>query len=166
MRGVSFGLKRKHQTDNIYFNFIHHFKEELEAFVFVLDDRILLSIRTQIDGFLERVHALEVFPPEHINLLENKESFKKLNWKYIKRPGGQAIRPPDWYKLQGAVSQVEKGDNDTECPMWTSNGSVDYGGKEQWEWWSKYKGKSADESKVFFVRVLEMANKNKKENFY
>ncbi len=97
---------------------------------------------------------------------ENKESFQKLNWKYIKRPGGQAIRPPDWYKLEGALSQIEKGDNDTECPMWTSNGSVDYAGKEQWEWWTKYKGKSADESKVLFVRVLEMAKRNKKENFY
>jgi len=68
--------------------------------------------------------------------------------------------------LEGAKSQIEKGDNDTECPMWTSNGSVDYAGKEQWEWWTKYKGKSADESKVLFVRVLEMAKRNKKANFY
>jgi acyl-CoA-binding protein len=118
------------------------------------------------DSFLKKPLSKEDIEEAIPIYEENKESFKKLNWKYIKRPGGQAIRPPDWYKLQGAVSQVEKGDNDTECPMWTSNGSVDYGGKEQWEWWSKYKGKSADESKVFFVRVLEMANKNKKENFY
>jgi len=118
------------------------------------------------DSFLKKPISKEDIEEAIPIYEENKESFKKLNWKYIKRPGGQAIRPPDWYKLQGAVSQVEKGDNDTECPMWTSNGSVDYGGKEQWEWWSKYKGKSADESKGFFVRVLEMANKNKKENFY
>lgn len=118
------------------------------------------------DSFLKKPISKEDIEEAIPIYEENKESFKKLNWKYIKRPGGQAIRPPDWYKLEGAVSQVEKGDNDTECPMWTSNGSVDYGGKEQWEWWSKYKGKSADESKVFFVRVLEMANRNKKENFY
>ena len=118
------------------------------------------------DAFLKKPISKEDIEEAIPIYEENKGSFQKLSWKYIKRPGGQAIRPPDWYKLDGAVAQVEKGDNDTECPMWTSNGSVDYGGKEQWEWWLKYKGKSADESKVLFVRVLEMAKKNKKENFY
>jgi len=98
---------------------------------------------------------------------ENFESYQtSLQWKYVKRPGGMAIRPPAWYKLQGAVSQVEKGDNETERPMWTEDGSVDYGGKESWEAWSKYKGRSVDECKVLFVRTLQAAKDNKKENFY
>ena len=31
---------------------------------------------------------------------ENFEALKKMSWKFVRRPGGQAIRPPAWYKLK------------------------------------------------------------------
>lgn len=92
-------------------------------------------------------------------------SYPDLKWRMISRPGGATMKPIDFYRLGGAKSQVEEGDNTTEKPMWAATGGLDFNGREAWDQWVKFKGLSTDDAKKAFCKVYAEAQANPKANF-
>ena len=78
-------------------------------------------------------------------------SFEDLKWKLVPKPGGQAVKTEDYYKVAAANKQVAEGDAPEEQPLWTDNGSVDYAGRMLFAEWNKLKGKTKDQAKAEFV---------------
>ena len=46
-------------------------------------------------------------------------SFEDLKWKLVPKPGGQAVKTEDYYKVAAANKQVAEGDAPEEQPLWT-----------------------------------------------
>jgi len=84
----------------------------------------------------------------------------------LKRPGGQAVRPPLWYECYGASQYLLEGENKQEAPVWREDGSIDYAGREKWDAWTKCKGMSQEQAKIAFVQAMRKALADPKENFY
>mmetsp|Transcript_25178 Transcript_25178/g.42152 ORF Transcript_25178/g.42152 Transcript_25178/m.42152 type:complete len:212 (-) Transcript_25178:302-937(-) len=91
--------------------------------------------------------------------------FKGLKWRIISRPGGATMKPTDWYRLEAAISQVGKGDNTEEKPMWAARGGLDFDGRELWDQYTALKGKTQEEAKQFFCLVWAEAHADPKANF-
>ncbi len=87
---------------------------------------------------------------EYDRLSASYEDPKTMKWKLLPKPGGQAVKPEDYYTLKACIKQVEEGDPPKEQPMWTENGAVDYNGRALFQEWNKLKGKTKDEAKQAF----------------
>jgi acyl-CoA-binding protein len=103
---------------------------------------------------------------EMIAEYERVKDYEARKWRYVKRPGGQAVRPPIWYELYGASQYLNQGENKEPAPVWREDGSIDYGGREKWDAWTKCSGMSEQEAKIAFVRAMRRAESNAKDNFY
>jgi len=82
------------------------------------------------------------------------------------RPGGVALKPSLYYDLKGAKSQVDNGDVSIPCPEWNEVGAVDYAGKAEWNGYKKWKGKTSDQAKAVFCKLLKSAMSDPKSNFF
>eukprot|EP00241_Pyramimonas_parkeae_P022572 CAMPEP_0114288542 /NCGR_PEP_ID=MMETSP0059-20121206/6873_1 /TAXON_ID=36894 /ORGANISM="Pyramimonas parkeae, Strain CCMP726" /LENGTH=210 /DNA_ID=CAMNT_0001409709 /DNA_START=40 /DNA_END=672 /DNA_ORIENTATION=- len=91
-------------------------------------------------------------------------SFKDLKWRIISRPGGATMKPTNYYRLQAAVNQVEKGDIDIEKPMWAAHGGLDFDGRESWDTWNNLKGMSSDDAKKEFCKIWAEVHADIKAN--
>lgn len=89
-----------------------------------------------------------------------------MKWRYVKRPGGQAVRPELWYRCYGITQFLNEGENKTPAPVWKEDGSIDYGGREKWDAWSACTGMTEQRAKIEFVLAMRKALQNPKENFY
>ena len=97
---------------------------------------------------------------------EKHKDYEKLKWRYIKRPGGQAIRPDAYYACYGAARHLKDGDNTEPVPMWREDGSIDYGGRAKWDGWDACKGMTEERAKIAFAKAMRGALANPAENFY
>ncbi|CAD7697168.1 unnamed protein product [Ostreobium quekettii] len=96
-------------------------------------------------------HAKASYSPSEFD--ELSEKYEKLNWRMISKPGGATVKPAPFYQLYGLCTQVIKGDNDTERPMWAERGGLDFEGRERWDAWEALKGEQASEAKIRFVKM-------------
>jgi len=100
------------------------------------------------------------------NYEKNVEKFQALKWKFVQKPGGQALKPPIWYDLNAAMKQLTEGDVSSERPMWREDGSIDYAGQSEWDARNKVKGVATNDIKVKFAKDLEAAMADPTTNFY
>ena len=97
---------------------------------------------------------------------EEHKDYEKLKWRYIQRPGGQAIRPDAYYACYGATRHLKDGDNADSAPVWREDGSIDYGGRAKWDAWDACKGMTKERAKIVFAKAMRLALANPAENFY
>src|SRR5687768_10026049 len=76
-RGVVADTRREppQVADDFLFDPILHRREQREAFLLVLDQRILLAVAAQPDAFLQMVEAVEVILPLRIDDLQHDVAF-------------------------------------------------------------------------------------------
>eukprot|EP00889_Picochlorum_renovo_P003665 jgi/Picre1/30695/NNA_006056.t1 len=58
------------------------------------------------------------------------DTYEKLNWRIISKPGGATVKPPEYYTLYAHHKQATEGDNSGERPMWAEKGGIDFEGRE------------------------------------
>ncbi len=63
---------------------------------------------------------------EYDRLSASYEDPKTMKWKLLPKPGGQAVKPEDYYTLNACIKHVDERDPPTEQPMWTENCAVAY----------------------------------------
>lgn len=97
---------------------------------------------------------------------EEYKDYESLKWKYVKRPGGQAIRPELWYTCYGTSQYLSEGEVKDPAPVWREDGSIDYGGRAKWDAWNACKGMSVTQAKITFVKAMREAKANPKDNFF
>ena len=103
---------------------------------------------------------------EYDRLSASYEDPKTMKWKLLPKPGGQAVKPEDYYTLKACIKQVEEGDPPKEQPMWTENGAVDYNGRALFQEWNKLKGKTKDEAKQAFCYAYGKALSEQRRSIF
>ncbi|KAK3262498.1 hypothetical protein CYMTET_28651 [Cymbomonas tetramitiformis] len=114
------------------------------------------------------IKKVEVDPstiPDVAQYAELTQKVAGLKWRVISRPGGATMKPNDFYRLMACITQVDKGDNTTEKPMWADHGGLDFDGRESWDAWTALKGKSAEDAKKTFCLTWAEAHADSKTNF-
>lgn len=81
------------------------------------------------------------------------DTYEKLNWRIISKPGGATVKPPEYYTLYAHHKQATEGDNSGERPMWAEKGGIDFEGREKWDAWEALKGMDTMAAKEAFVKA-------------
>lgn len=81
------------------------------------------------------------------------DTYEKLNWRIISKPGGATVKPPEYYTLYAHHKQATEGDNSGERPMWAEKGGIDFEGREKWDAWEALKGMDTTAAKEAFVKA-------------
>lgn len=97
---------------------------------------------------------------------EQYKDYESLKWRYVKRPGGQAVRPELWYKCYGTSQYINEGENKSPAPVWREDGSIDYGGRDKWDAWTRCTGMTVKQAKIGFVKAIRAALDDRPSNFY
>lgn len=123
------------------------------------------SKKKEDEALKKKVHVDPKDVPDVAKFDELSESFPKLKWRIISRPGGATMKPLDFYRLMACVKQVAEGDVQEEKPMWASHGGLDFDGREAWDSRNAIKGTSAEDAKSMFCQVYAEAHADKTTNF-
>ena len=73
-----FGRFREELEDKVQrfaVNHADHFNEHVEGFAFIFENRIFLSVRTEMDSFFKVVHLAQMFLPSDVDHLKHRQAF-------------------------------------------------------------------------------------------
>ncbi len=73
------GLDAEQAFQRIRFDPLHHAGEEVVAFLFVFNQRILLSVASEADAVAQVIHAEEVVFPMVVDDLEHEGLFQEAH---------------------------------------------------------------------------------------
>lgn len=122
--------------------------------------RALLAAAAKAGAASASPHAL-TSPGAYAALAGDDEAFgrlaglhERLAWRMVSKPGGAAVRPDDYYRLEALTAQATRGDVAGERPMWAERGGLDFEGRARWDAWAALRGLPADKARLRYVRLL------------
>ena len=75
LEGHQAGSASEYIVANLGFDIDHQLIENLKGLDFIFNERIALTVATQVDAVTEAVHLIEMFLPKFVDRAENRVAF-------------------------------------------------------------------------------------------